>query len=326
MESYINYGILGFGRYAYQRLHPAFSKTVHSILFGISRTSPQNAQTTARELDIPFYTNDPLELVSHPDIKAIIVTSPPALHREHVLLAAENGKHVLVEKPIASSAAEVQEMIDSCNQNRVILMTGFVMRFIDAIQQTRQMVQSGKIGRIHFAGASFGLKPKESIRSWLNDPHLSAGGPVADLGSHLIDLQQFILNKKVLRLHAVLKPVYSKSTIERNALIQFEWEEDILGTMFVSFDVVRESSLTFYGSKGKLTLRNFNQSESMVEIEWLSAKGRNSIRIFNHNYYARMLDHLAEAILFNKEILLPGQIGLENQRIIDEIYGRVSKI
>jgi predicted dehydrogenase len=325
MSNYLNYGILGFGRYAYRRLEPAFTKTMHSRLFGISRTTPQNARTTARELDIPFYTADPLALVSHRDIQAIIVTSPPALHREHVLLASENGKHVLVEKPIASSAREVQEMIDCCNRNRVKLMSGFVMRFIDAIQQTRNMIQSGKLGRIHFAGSSFGLKPDENNRSWLNDPHLSAGGPVADLGSHLIDLLQFILNKKVVRLHAVLKPDYSKSAIERNALVQFEWEDDILSTMYVSFDVVRESTLTFYGSKGKLTLRNFNQSESMVEIEWLSAKGRNSIRIFNHNYYARMLDHLAEAILFNKEILLTGQIGLENQQIIDEIYGRVSK-
>lgn len=324
MNNYINYGILGFGRYASQRLHPAFTKTLHCRLLGISRSTAQNAKTTARELDIPFYTANPLELVSHPDIQTIIVTSPPAMHREHVLLAAENGKHVLVEKPIASSAVEVREMIDSCNRNQVKLMSGFVMRFIDAIQQTRQMVQSGKIGRIHFAGAAFGLKADGSIRPWLNDPHLSAGGPVADLGSHLIDLMQFILNKKVVRLHPVLKPTYSKSSIERNALVQFEWEENILSTMFVSFDVVRESSLIFYGTKGKLTLRNFNQSESMVEIEWLSAKDRRSIRIYNHNYYARMLDHFAEAILFNKEILLPGQIGLENQQIIDEIYGRVS--
>lgn len=326
MNNIINYGILGFGRYAHRRLQPAFGKAAYSRLFGLSRTNTQNARADAREFDIPFFTANPVELVSHPEIQAIIVTSPPALHRDHVLLAAENGKHVLVEKPIASSATEVQEMIDSCNRNQVKLMSGFVMRFIDVIEQTRQMVQSGKIGTIHYASASFGLQPDESGRHWLNDPYLSAGGPVADLGSHLIDLFQFILNKQILHLHASLKPAYTKDSIERNALIQFEWEGDLLGSLYVSFDVLRESNLTFYGSKGKLTLRNFNQSESMAEIDWLSLKGRKNIRIFNHNYYARMLDHFAEAILFDKEILIPGETGLENQQIIDEIYDRGSRL
>ncbi len=325
MTNYINYGILGFGQYAQRRLHPAFNKTVHSRLFGLSRTTLKHARSSAREFNVPFHTADPEELVSHPDIQAIIVTSPPALHRDHVLLASQNGKHVLVEKPIASAGFEVQEMIDSCSQHNVKLMAGFVMRFIDAIQQTRSMVQSGKIGKVHYAGAYFGLQPSTSTRSWLTDPYLSAGGPVADLGSHLIDLLRFILDKQLLHLHAIIKPFYTKYSIERNAIVNFEWEEDILGSLFVSFDVVRESGLTFYGSKGKLNLQNFNQSESMVEIQWLSAKGKKTIRIFNHNYYARMLDHFAEAILFNQEISTPGKIGLENQRIIDEIYGGMSK-
>ncbi|MBN2366640.1 MAG: gfo/Idh/MocA family oxidoreductase [Calditrichaeota bacterium] len=322
LDNIINYGIIGFGRYAHRRLQPAFQKTKYSRLAGLSRRNIRSAETTAGQYDVPIFTDKVKELVSHPDIHAVIVASPPALHREHVLLAAKHKKHVLVEKPIASHAGEVQEMIDACAKAGVKLMAGFVMRFIDAIRQSREMVQSGKLGKIRYASGHFGLDVSTFPRAWLSDPIISTGGPVADLGSHLLDLLDYVLEKPVVSIQSIVKPPYSQKSIERDAAILMEWEENILGTLHFSFDVIRESGLIFHGAKGKLTLTDFNQPETMIEIVWLSEKGRKTIRIFNQNQYTRMIDHFSEAILFDKPILTPGETGLKNQMLIDRIYGR----
>ncbi len=322
MNKVVNYGIVGFGRYGKRRLQPAFQKSTTSRLFGITRRDARDAEASARQFNIPFFTNDPEELVSHPDVDAVLVSSPPSFHRDHVLLAARYNKHVLVEKPIASNAGEVRDMIRRCSESGVKLMSGFVMRFIDTIQQTRELVEKGEIGKIRYAGGHFGLDVSTFPREWLEDPVVSAGGPVADLGSHLLDLMDFILNRPVVAVKSILKPTYSKKSIERGAAVVLEWENDILGTLFVTFDAIRESGLTFHGTKGKLTLTDFNQPEMMTEINWLSEKGRRNIRIYNQNHYTRMLDHFAEAIIFDKTVLTPGETGLRNQLLLDRIYGR----
>ncbi len=320
INNIINYGIAGFGRYAENRLYPAFSQTRFSKLVALSKTTESGAGKKARQYRIPFFTHQVQELVKYPEIQAVIVTSPPGFHRQHVLLAAAAKKHVLVEKPIATHASEVEEMIHSCSENGVKLMAGFVMRFIDAARKAREIVQSGQLGRLAFAGGYFGLITDQSSRSWLYDTKVSGGGPVADLGSHFIDLLQFITGQSIVRARGILEPLFTPEQIERHATINLEFSNQILGSLYLSFIAVRESGLTFHGSKGKLSLQNFNQSETTVKLEFTTDTGRKIITVKNQNYYARMLDQFSESILFDRPVPIPAEDGLQNQKIIDHIY------
>ncbi len=105
-KNIINYGIIGFGSYAERRLIPAFSKTKHSRLIAISKRHKEIAHLTAQKYGIPYYYSNPAELVKNPEVEAVIVATPPAFHMEHALMAARNQKHVLLEKPMTSRAAE----------------------------------------------------------------------------------------------------------------------------------------------------------------------------------------------------------------------------
>ncbi|MEJ2636916.1 MAG: Gfo/Idh/MocA family oxidoreductase [Calditrichia bacterium] len=316
----IRYGIIGFGRYAERRLLPAFGKSQYSELAAIQKRNPVDVREKAAAYHIPASCTNPKDLAADPSVEAVIITSPPGLHREHTILAAEAGKHVMAEKPPARNAAEVSEMIEVCRQNGVKFMSAFVMRFIDAVQEIRDLVQRGELGELHYASGYFGLDASLSTRSWLDDPELSGGGPVADIGSHILDLLQFITGQKILKLKSILKPSFASREIERNAVVSVEFENNILGNIYLSFNVVRESGLTFYGSEGKLDIRNFNQPESIVDIELVKAGGSKRISVYNENYYARLLDNFSEAILFEKPILSGGDDALQIQRLIDRIY------
>jgi len=324
MNKRINYGIIGFGRFAENRLFPAFAKSRYSTLIAIHKRDLNQAREIAGKLNIPKYFDDPATLLQQSDIDAVIITSPPGLHMEHTVLAANHGKHIMVEKPFAVNQTQAETMVKICNQQDVNLMAAFVMRFIDAIDVAREWILSGKLGDLRFAGGYFGIDTSFSNRLWLDDPAVSGGGAVADLGSHFIDLLQYISGRKMSIVGATVKPYPSKDSVEKNALITFELGQKTIGSLYVSFQVIRESGLTFHGSKGKLTLQNFNQPESMVNLIYLDKTGETIVPVKNGNYYAGMIDHFSQALLYNKPLLTPEETGLENQMLIDKIYSITS--
>ncbi len=318
----IKYGIIGYGRYAEKRLQPAFEKSEYAKLIGITKRNLEEAEQKAKKHDIPFFYDDPLKLVKNPEINAVIITSPPAFHKEHVSIAAEAGKHVLVEKPMALNQVEAKEMVEVCYQHKVKLMSAFVMRFIDAIGKMRDIVYEGKIGDIEFANGHFSLDASLSVRSWLSDPQISGGGPVADIGSHILDLMQYVMGKSVIHLKSFVHPNFSEESIERKAFVALEFEDHTLGSLQVSFDMYRESALTFYGIQGKLQIVNFNKPDETVVIELVVDDKVENIEVANGNYYLKMLNHFSQALLFDKSILTPGETGVQNQILIDQIYGK----
>jgi xylose dehydrogenase (NAD/NADP) len=318
----VNYGIIGFGSYAKRRLVPAFSRAQYSRLLAISRRQLDAAGLSAQAYNIPYYYSSPEELVKNQEISAVIVATPPVFHYEHSLLVARHGKHLLLEKPMTANANEMEKIITECNRHRVKLMSAFVMRFIDAIQTAKELIQNELLGELSYAGGLLGINASLIKRDWLEDPIISGGGVVADLGSHLLDLLEFITGRRIRQLKPVLQPKYSKKTIDKNAVISLEFESGTIGTLFLSFSSLRESGLTFLGSKGKLSLQNFNRPEAEVELQLTTERGTEKIQVLNRNYYAVMLDHFSRAILFDESILTPGESGWHNQQLIDRIYKR----
>ena len=323
MNKRINYGIIGFGRYAENRLFPAFSKTHYSRLLAISKRNLNQAKDIAHKLNIPKHFDDPSTLLQQFDIDAVIVASPPAYHMEHTLLAANHGKQVMVEKPFAVNHKQAETMIKVCKQNNVKLMAAFVMRFIEAIQVAREWILLGKLGELKYIGGYFGIDSSLSNRHWLDDPVVSGGGVVADLGSHFIDLITYLSGLKIHILDVTLEPFPSKNSVEKNALISYSLGEKSLGSLYLSFEVIRESGLTFHGSKGKLTLQNFNRPETKVNLVYVDKSGEVQVPVKNSNYYAKMIDHFSQSLITNQPMLSPGETGLENQKLIDKIYSNI---
>ncbi len=323
MKKTVKYGIIGFGLHAVKRFIPAFSQTQHSELVAIQKRNKEDVLEKQKQFDIPLGFTDPVDLAQSPEVDAIIVASPPALHKEQVIIAAEAGKHVMVEKPMAVSAAECEAMITACRSNGAKLFAGFCMRFTSSMQKVREIIHSGRLGKINIVQASFTFDASISPRTWLNDPVVSGGGPVADLASHLLDILEYLLEQPIVEITSIITPPYTKATIEKRAVISLKFKNDTLGTVTTTFDLPKEKTLAFYGSKAKLSICDFTEAGDEVTIEIREDEDTRKITVFNENHFAKMIDSFSESILADLPVLVPGAAGLANQILIDKIYKQV---
>ena len=151
-------------------------------------------------LDIERYYTDYTEALKQDDIDAVIVASPTKFHREIVVNAAEAGKHILCEKPMAMDEAECDEMIGAATRGGVILQLAFMRRFDVSFMEAKAAIDSGAIGDIvHIRSLTRGpSKPRE----WMYDIEKS-NGPLAEVSSHDIDCIRWLAGSELSEIYAV---------------------------------------------------------------------------------------------------------------------------
>ncbi|MGO9645541.1 MAG: Gfo/Idh/MocA family protein [Candidatus Bathyarchaeia archaeon] len=134
------------------------------------------------------------EIISDPEIEAIIVCTPPHLHSEISIAAMESGKHVLCEKPLARTVDQAESMIRKAKQTGKVLKCGFNHRHHPAILQARRWVDSGQIGQLDFARCKYGICGRIGYENeWRANPKLVGGGQLMEQGIHAIDLFRWFL-------------------------------------------------------------------------------------------------------------------------------------
>src|SRR5947209_15350593 len=165
----IRYGILGFGVHAVKRLMPGFTQARHCTVNGLWRRDRLKAQVAVRQYSrFPLRAYDsPEALCASPDIDAIFVASPDALHLEHVLIAVKHGKPVLCEKPMGMNVAECERMIEAADRHRVLLGVAQNFRFERSVNRMREIVSEGGIGKPLLAQSEFHYPALNSPRTWI---------------------------------------------------------------------------------------------------------------------------------------------------------------
>ena len=147
-------------------------------------------------------SDDWREIVNHPDINFVVVATPDALHHEAVMACAEAGKHVLCEKPIGKNAGEAAEMWQAYrNEQSLAHFVPFWTRYIGIFRTAREIVESGRLGEIRgVVYRSHNPRPANMPLTWRDDAELSAGGSIADVGSHAYDTVRWMLGEDATRV------------------------------------------------------------------------------------------------------------------------------
>ncbi|RMI06996.1 MAG: gfo/Idh/MocA family oxidoreductase [Calditrichaeota bacterium] len=316
----VRFGIIGFGAHAEKRYLPAFARVEEAALIAIQKRDREAVRQKQEEHGIPLGFTDPGELAACNEVDAVIVASPPGLHREHTLMAAAAGKHVLVEKPMAACAAECEEMIAACDRREVLLMVGFSMRFLESTRRMRELLQAGRIGRLRYVHMGFTVDGALSPRSWLWDPRLSGGGPVADLGAHLLDLIRFVGRESVEEVTGFVEPQFTGEQVERQAAVSLKLHSGALAQLFVSFELPRNKFMHFVGTEGQLYTSDFSEPGTQVSLTLCREGRKEEWEVGNGDPFARMVREFAEAIEHRTLPPVPGEEGLITQRLIDGIY------
>lgn len=252
-------------------------------------------EAAAQEDGTALATTDWRKVVHHPDVNYIIVATPDALHREAVLATAAAGKHLFCEKPVGKDAREAGEMFAAMTSERCLAhFVPFWTRWSPAFVKARDLVRSGAIGDTKVVIYRwFNPRPALMALTWRDDPALSSGGTIADVGSHAYDTLRWILGedaRRVLTHSNTITPAKAdagnvnltealecvghtegdmrKGGTADYANISIEFESGILGSMVLSHATYLRRGLApeleFHGSEGSIAVDRVHGRVNLV--------------------------------------------------------------
>src|SRR6185437_8771734 len=204
-RSPVRFAILGFGLHAVRRLLPAFLKSEEAVLTGLWRRDQAAAAKNCAEHKISHCFPTREALCASPEVDAVFITSPDAMHKDDVLLALRHGKAVLCEKPLAMNAAEAEEMSDAANAAGLLFCVAQNFRFNRSLEWMRDQIAAGRIGQPQIAHAQFEYPADRAPRKWIADATVACGGPSGDVGVHCIDALRFVLGEDVVSVSTLAR-------------------------------------------------------------------------------------------------------------------------
>jgi predicted dehydrogenase len=317
----INFGIIGFGLHAGKRLMPGFARATNCRVTALSRRDLSKAQESARQYDIPLAFDSAEKLCLSPHVDAVFIATPNAFHLQDVLVATACGKPILCEKPMGVNANQCRQMVEAASKAKVLLGVAQVFRFEESTAWFREQLAAGNIGKPVFARSEFSFSAAHGhARTWIKDPAVAGGGPVADVGVHCIDSLRFILQDEVTRVSA--REIAGKAgTVETGAALLLEFSRGTLATVTVSFLAEYRTPLELVGETGVLRADDALTVEHPVNLERRrGAAVVDTKTVSNQLAYALQVDAFAAAVEGRADFPIPGEEGWRNQQVLDAAY------
>ncbi len=194
-------------------------------LVAVANWREASARAFAERHGVPRVTTDWEALASDPGIDAAIVATPNALHAPQSIALLRAGKHVLVEKPMATSVAECDAMIAAAREGGAVLMVAHCWRFRDEVRAMRARVAAGELGEI-VKTRGYGVHAGWGPSGWFVDPDLAGGGALVDMGVHAIDTARYLLgDPDPVRVCAVAGTRYARGryTVDDDGILLISW-------------------------------------------------------------------------------------------------------
>lgn len=273
----IGIGIIGCGKIAQVRHIPEYADNPQAKLLGFYDLNQARAQELAQRHGGTAY--DSVEaLLANPDIQAVSICAANFAHAELTIAALKAGKHVLCEKPMATTLADCEAMVAAAKEAGKFLMIGHNQRLAKAHALARKLIVDGLIGDIVTFRTTFGHGGPETWsvdpgkNTWFFDKNRAAMGAMADLGIHKTDLVQFLTGQKVIRTTARVTTLDKRDGsgnligVDDNAICIYEMSGGALGTMTASWTYYgpEDNSTILYGTKG--IMRIYDDPAAAIKV------------------------------------------------------------
>lgn len=256
-------GVIGCGSIARYRHLAEYQAHENVEITAVCDVVQERALEMAEKFGAAAYT-DYQELLKNGEIEAVSICTPNALHAPMSITALQSGKHVLCEKPMATSLAEAEAMIEAAKENKKKLMIAHNQRFVPSHDKAHELIQAGDLGRIYSFRTAFGHGGPEGwsidgAHSWFFDKKQAFIGAMGDLGVHKTDLMRFLLNEEFTEVAAFIETNAKQNTdVDDNAVFILKTENGIIGTLAASwsYGAKEDNSTIIYGEKGILRLED----------------------------------------------------------------------
>ena len=256
MSERLKIGLIGCGRIAQIYHLRALERLERAQLVAIAEPDP-NRLAEARRIAPGAAPFDGLEtLLARADVEAVVICLPTHLHASASIAAFEAGKHVYIEKPIATGLGEGRGVLEAWRATGKVGMIGFNYRFHPLYRTARRQLRDGRIGRVVAARSAF-CAAGRSLPDWKRSRQ-TGGGALLDLATHHADLARFLLGREVATVHASLRSVRSEAD---TATLELRLDDGTPVQTFVSMAAVEEDRFEFYGEDGKLVVDRYRSRD-----------------------------------------------------------------
>jgi predicted dehydrogenase len=318
----VRFAILGFGHHAVRRLLPGFSQCNVATLNGMWRRDQTAAEQNCAQYKIPHCFPTREALCSSPEVDVVLITSPDAMHCDDTILALRHGKAVLCEKPAAMNAAEAVEMQAAATAAGLLYGVAQNFRFNRSLEWMREQIAAGRIGRPQLAHAQYSYPATQAPRTWIMDPTLACGGPIADVGVHCIDALRYVLGADVVSVTTLAQKDELSGRVEATASLQLEMTGGVYANVTASARALYRTLIEVTGSEGALIAENGLTVDRPVQLVVRRAgELLETITVENGDGYTRMLDAFALAFRGEGSFAAPGVDAISNMRALDAAYG-----
>lgn len=259
----IRWGIIGCGDVTEVKSGPALQQATSSELVAVMRRTGHLAQDYARRHGVPRWYDSAEALIHDPEVDAVYVATPPDSHKDYTLLAAQAGKPVYVEKPMALNYAECQSMLEACRAAGVPLFVAYYRRALSRFLKIKELLDAGAIGEPRFVNITLyqpvarGESAPDAL-PWRVRPEVAGGGHFVDLASHMLDLLDFLLGP-IRSVHGFASNQGRLYPAEDIVSGSFVFESGVHGAgtwCFTAYD--RQDRTEIVGTQGKITYSTFD--------------------------------------------------------------------
>ena len=321
--------VVGLGNLTLAQIIPAFGEAKYCKLAALVSGSPDKAAEVAAQHGIParsVYSYAAYDTIrDNPDVDIIYIVLPNSMHAEYTVRGARAGKHILCEKPMATSSAECRQMIEACRTANKKLMIAYRIQYEPNNRLMRQMVQTQQYGPVKVIEAVNGQNQGDPDQ-WRQKKALAGGGALPDVGLYCLNTTRFLTGEEPTE---VIASLYSTPgdprfrEVEETVTWQMRFPSGIQSNNVTSYGFHEDRRYRVHAATGWFGLDPaFSYSGLRPELSYTQGKieHRETPILGQKNQFALEMDHMALCVMQDKKPWTPGEEGLQDQRIMEAIY------
>lgn len=305
---------------------PAIRKNTRCEILAIGSRDLKKAEDYALKWNIPRFFGSYEEMLKDDDINAVYISLPNGLHHEWCIKSARAGKHILCEKPLATSLTDCEEIITEVQKNNVFLQEGFMYRYHPQTSKIHEIIQSNIIGDVKYLYGVFSFSLKDAYgdgttkKNYRVDPKLG-GGCLWDIGSYVVNFSRFITGYEPIEVFGTSFN-YRTSEVDGFFCGQLKFPYQIVAQFECSYSQPQRTTMEIIGSKGTLRIPypyclvwDGNESPTLI-IDGVKTE----IEIEKYNSYEKEIDHFCDCVIDNKPRIIPLEDSLNNIKVLVSLH------
>jgi predicted dehydrogenase len=327
----IRYAVVGLGSISQVAVLPAFAHSKKSKLVAVVSGDKKKAKKMAAQFKAShaYSYAEYAECLKNPGVDAVYIATPPGEHEKYTVFAAQAGKHVLCEKPLAATVQQARNMVAACRRNKVQFMTAYRKYFEPSSLKLKKMITRGELGRIDVIHTLFTEHRPfgDNSPAWLFSKKLCGGGPMTDLGVYCVNTCRWLVDEDPAAASAVswARDGRRYKEVEEGVAFRLDFKSGLVLQGTAAYSAAFSSFVHVHGDKGWAELAPVFAFE---EERRLSGKiaGKWFEETFNPiDEFVLELDAFADCIRTGRKPEPDGEQGLRDIIIIQSIYQSVKK-